>query len=112
NCHSEMVKAGQSLGLKVAHEAYVDRTYDDNGIMTSRREPDAVIHDPKKAVAQVMSFVREGALVTRSGKRIPTPIHTFCTHGDEATAAPLLREVRAALAAEGVEVVPLTQLAL
>jgi lipoyl(octanoyl) transferase len=100
-----MVKAGQSLGLKVAHEAYVDRTYDDNGIMTSRREPDAVIHDPKKAVAQVMSFVREGALVTRSGKRIPTPIHTFCTHGDEATAAPLLREVRAALAAEGVEVV-------
>ena len=64
------------------------------------------------SVAQVMSFVREGAIVTRNGKRIPTPIHTFCTHGDEATAAPLLREVRAALAAEGVDVVPLTQLTL
>lgn len=112
NALSEMVTAGLSLGLKVAHEAYVDRTYEDTGLMTSRREPDAVIHDPKKAVAQVMTFIREQAIVTRTGKKLPTPIHTFCTHGDEATATPLLRDVRAALAAEGVQVVPLTQLNL
>jgi UPF0271 protein len=112
NACSEMVKAGERVGLRVAHEAYVDRTYDDTGLMTSRREPGAVIHDPKQAVQQVLTFVQEQAIVTRSGKRLPTPIHTFCTHGDETTAAGLLKEVRAALADIDVEVVPLTQLSL
>ena len=112
NAASEMVKAGQALGLKVAHEAYVDRTYEDTGLMTSRREPGAVIHDPAAAVRQVLSFVEEQALVTRSGKRIPTPIHTFCTHGDEGTAIALVSRVRHELEARGVQVVTLPELDL
>jgi UPF0271 protein len=107
-----MVKAGEKLGLKVAHEAYVDRTYEDDGLMTSRREPGAVIHDPAAALRQVLSFVEEQAIVTRSGKRIPTPLHTFCTHGDEGTAISLVSQVRRALQARDIEVVPLPELDL
>ncbi|HEY5867982.1 MAG TPA: 5-oxoprolinase subunit PxpA, partial [Candidatus Tectomicrobia bacterium] len=95
NACSEMVKAGQQLGLRVACEAYVDRTYDDTGLMTSRSDPDAVIHNPDVALKQVLSFVEEQAIITKSGKRIPTPIHTFCTHGDEGTAIALVSKVRA-----------------
>jgi UPF0271 protein len=112
NATSEMVKAGAKLGLKVAHEAYVDRTYEDDGLMTSRREPGAVIHDPAAALRQVLSFVEEQAIVTRSGKRIPTPLHTFCTHGDEGTAISLVSQVRRALQARDIEVVPLPELDL
>lgn len=112
NCTSEMVKAGEKLGLKVAHEAYADRTYEDNGLMTSRREPGAVIHDPEKALQQVITFVEEQAIVTRSGKRIPTPIHTFCTHGDEGSAISLISRVRAELEKRDIEVVTLPELAL
>lgn len=112
NATSEMVRAGEQLGLKVAHEAYADRTYDDTGLMTSRREPDAVIHDPDKALQQVISFVEEQAIVTKTGKRIPTPIHTFCTHGDEGSAIGLISKVRKALEARDIEVVTLPELAL
>src|SRR3712207_8019531 len=55
------------------------------------RSPGSVIHDPAAALRQVISFVEEQAIVTRSGKRIPTPIHTFCTHGDEGPAIALVR---------------------
>jgi len=112
NATSEMVKAGEKLGLKVAHEAYADRTYEDNGLMTSRREPGSVIHDPEQALQQVISFVEEQAIITRSGKRIPTPIHTFCTHGDEGTAVGLISKVRQALEARDIEVVTLPELGL
>ncbi len=112
NACSEMVIAGQELGLRVAHEAYVDRRYDDSGLMTSRTEPDAVIHDANVAVKQVLSFIREQAIITRSGKRIPTPIHSFCTHGDEGTAMGLVRAVRDALTAEGIDIVALPEMNL
>lgn len=112
NACSEMVKAGQELGLQVAHEAYVDRLYDDSGLMTSRREPGAVIHDPEAALKQVLSFVEEQAIVTRTGKRIKTPIHTFCTHGDEGTGVSLVATVRAELEKRGIGVVSLPELSL
>jgi lactam utilization protein B len=44
-----------------------------------------LIRDPEQAVRQVLSFIAEGALITRTGKKIPSRIHTFCTHGDEPT---------------------------
>jgi UPF0271 protein len=108
NACSEMVRAGRDAGLRVAEEAYVDRRYDDSGLMTSRSEPDAMIRDVETAVRQVLAFVEEGALITRSGKRIPARIRTFCTHGDEPTALALASEVRAELARRGIDTVPLT----
>lgn len=110
NACSEMVAAGLNAGLKVAEEAYVDRTYDETGAMTSRSLPNAIIHDPKVAAAQVLRFVRERAVFSASGKRFPSRIRTFCTHGDEPTAVALAREVKAELEAQGVEIVPLTDM--
>lgn len=52
NACSEMVKAGQATDLRVAEEAYVDRTYSDTGLMTSRSLPNAIIHDADVAVRQ------------------------------------------------------------
>lgn len=107
NVGSQMAKAGARLGLRVANEAYVDRPYDDTGRMLSRDDEDAVIRDPARAAEQVMRILQEGALVTRSGKRIPAEVHSFCIHGDEPTAVPVMKAVRAALQAAGIEIVPL-----
>ena len=71
-----------------------------------------MIHDANVAVKQVLSFIREQAIITRSGKRIPTPIHSFCTHGDEGTATGLVRAVRDALTAEGIDIVTLPEMNL
>jgi UPF0271 protein len=107
---SEMVAAGRKEGLRVAEEAFCDRTYDDNGKITSRKFPDAMIRDPEQAVRQVLSFLAEQALVTKNGKRIPTRIHSFCTHGDEPTGVAVVGAVRQALEKNGIQVVPLPEM--
>lgn len=110
NVGSQMSRAGARLGLKVANESYVDRVYDDDGQMASRERADAVIHDPQQAVNQVLRVIEDGALLCSSGKRIPAEVHTFCVHGDEPTAVPVMRALRTALEAAGIEVVPLPQM--
>lgn len=107
NVGSEMMRAGERLGLRVANEAYVDRTYDDNGKMLSRERADAVIRDPARAAEQVLRIIEEGALISLSGRRIPAKVHSFCIHGDEPTAVPVMRQVRVALHGAGIDVVPL-----
>ncbi|WP_342052393.1 MULTISPECIES: LamB/YcsF family protein [unclassified Cupriavidus] len=110
NACSEMVRAGHANELKVAEEAYVDRTYTDSGLMTPRTEANAVIKDAQVAARQVLSFIEEQAIVTASGKRLPSAIRSFCTHGDEPTAVALATLVRAELERQGVRVVPLTEM--
>ena len=110
NVGSAMARAGERLGLKVAGESYVDRVYDDDGRMASRERADAVIRDPQQAADQVLRFIEERAIVSTSGRKIPGEIHTFCVHGDEPTAVPVMQAVRAALDAAGIAVVPLPAL--
>ena len=110
NACSEMVAAGKAAGLRVAEEAYVDRTYSDTGLMTSRNQPGAMILDPDVAARQVLRFIEEQAIVTPSGKRLPSAIRSFCTHGDEPTALAVATRVRQELERQGIAVVPLTDM--
>lgn len=112
NVGSEMEKAGRKLGLKVAREGYCDRLYDDDGSLTSRKVPGAVIHDPAVAAKNVVRMVVDGAIVSRNGKRIERSVDTLCVHGDEPTAITLARAVREALEAAGVKIVRLPEMKL
>ena len=112
NVLSEMVTAGRKEGLKVAEEAYVDRTYDDTGAMTSRKFPDAMIHDAEQATNQVVRFLDEGAVISKSGKKFPTKIHTFCCHGDEPTGVAVVGAVRKALEKQGFKFATLPEMEL
>ena len=110
NAGSEMVTAGRKEGLRVAEEAYCDRTYEDNGKIRSRKFADALIRDPEQAVRQVMSFIEDRAIITKSGKKIPATIHTFCTHGDEPTGVAVVTAVRQALETNGIQVATLPEM--
>jgi 5-oxoprolinase (ATP-hydrolysing) subunit A len=110
NTLSEMVKAGREEGLRVAEEAYVDRTYDDTGAMTSRKFGDAMIKDPQQAIKQVLSFIEERAVISKTGKKFPTRIHTFCCHGDEPTGVAVVSAVREALQKNGIKLLTLPEM--
>ena len=43
---SELLRAGERAGLRVAAEIFADRAYEPDGSLASRRKPGAVIHDP------------------------------------------------------------------
>jgi UPF0271 protein len=107
---SEMEKAGQQLGLRVAREGYCDRQYDDDGNLTSRKIPGSVLKDAKLVQEQVVRMVLEGEIVSRNGKRIKTQVDSLCVHGDEPTAISTARAAREGLEAAGVEVVPLPEM--
>jgi UPF0271 protein len=104
-----MVRAGEAEGLRVAHEAYADRTYDDVGRLTSRQVEGALITDADVAVRQVLSFIDAGGIVTRGGRTIRTPIDTICAHGDESSGVAVMTAVRRALEARGIGIVTLPE---
>ncbi|MCK8464968.1 LamB/YcsF family protein [Aliiroseovarius sp. S1339] len=94
--------AAHALGCATACEIFADRAYNDDATLVDRSLPGAVIHDPKKAGARMVEMIREGAIITESGKRITTRIDTICLHGDTPSAVALAAEVRRALQDGGV----------
>ncbi|MCZ0813278.1 MAG: LamB/YcsF family protein [Pseudomonadota bacterium] len=94
--------AVRDLGCRVACEIFADRAYNDDATLVDRSQPGAVIHDAARAGARMAEMVREGAIITESGKRIPTRIDTICLHSDTATAVSIATEVRRALKESGV----------
>ena len=99
-------KAGLDQGLLVAREVFADRTYDDDGNLTSRKVAGAVIHDAAAAAARVLRMVEDGAVTAVTGKRLPMRIDTVCVHGDNPRAVAMAGAVRDALLAAGAELRP------
>jgi len=92
----------RELGCNWVGEIFADRAYNDDGTLVDRSRPGAVIHDPDVAGPRVLQMVREGAIITESGKRIETSIDTICMHGDTPTAVQLARSVRDCLVEGGI----------
>ncbi|MDW0117951.1 5-oxoprolinase subunit PxpA [Sporosarcina thermotolerans] len=101
---SELVKAGKRIGLKVAHEVFADRTYQANGTLTSRREPNALITDQDIAIRQIVRMVKEGKVRATDGTDISIMADTICIHGDGKTAVEFARVIPGALEREGIMV--------
>jgi len=99
-------RAAKALGLRVANEIYADRTYDDDGNLTPRREPGAVIHDADEAQTRALRMLEDGAIRATSGKRIPVRIDSICVHGDNPAAVEMARSLRTGLESAGVRVAP------
>lgn len=94
--------AVRSLGCAYAGEIFADRAYNDDATLVDRSQPGAMIHDAAIAGPRIADMVKAGAIITESGKHIPTAIDTICLHGDTPEAVAIARSVRAALEAEGI----------
>jgi lactam utilization protein B len=58
--------------------------------------------DAALAGKRMVEMVRAGAIITESGKHIPTRIDTICLHGDTAEAVQIAAAVRSELEAAGI----------
>lgn len=79
---SELIKAGKKVGLRSASEVFADRTYQEDGSLTPRRDANALIKERSVAVNQVIQMIIHGKVATSSGKEIPIKADTICIHGD------------------------------
>lgn len=101
---SHLISEAESVGLATAGEAFADRNYMNDGLLVSRRRPDAQIHDADDAVRRAIRMVREGKVRSIDGEDIALAVDTICIHGDGPHAAEFARRLRGAFEAAGIAV--------
>ena len=100
---SELTKAGEKLGLRTAHEVFADRTYQADGTLTPRRQPDALITSADVAIAQVLRMVQGGGVRAQQGTDVAIRADTVCLHGDGAHALEFAQRLNKELRQAGVQ---------
>lgn len=103
---SEMKYAADRCGLHFINEVFADRTYQEDGSLTPRTLPGALIDNPAAAAAQVLTMIEEGIVVSLSGKKIRLTAETLCIHGDSKEAARFALMIHSMLTKRGVFVRP------
>jgi 5-oxoprolinase (ATP-hydrolysing) subunit A len=101
---SELLKAGKNIGLRTASEAFADRTYLEDGTLTSRRDVNALIHDQEAAVKQVIQIVKDHSVSAVQGEEVPLTAETICLHGDGENAVTFAMSIREGLTQNGIKV--------
>ncbi|MGB0971516.1 MAG: LamB/YcsF family protein [Mycobacterium sp.] len=96
----------QRLGLRTVPEAFADRAYRPDGRLVSRRERNAVLHNPEEIADRVISMVTTGRVTAVDGSTIPISVESVCVHGDSPGAVHIACAVRDRLTSEGVRLEP------
>lgn len=108
--HSALVKAAEAADQPVRYEVFADRAYLDDGQLVPRSQPGAVLHDAQECVDHVLRMLKAQAIVTTSGKHLPTRIDSICVHGDGPEAVATARAIRQALEQAGYTLAPLDRM--
>ncbi|AEH47639.1 LamB/YcsF family protein [Parageobacillus thermoglucosidasius] len=106
---SELINAGKKIGLQTASEVFADRTYQQDGSLTPRSDPRALIVDEQEAVQQVLMMVKEKRVRSLQGNDVPIEAETVCIHGDGKKAVLFARRLYEALQKEGITVCSITR---
>ncbi|MCM3698877.1 LamB/YcsF family protein [Paenibacillus macerans] len=104
---SELIKAGQKAGLRTASEVFSDRTYQSDGSLTPRKQPDALITDEQKSISQVIRMVAEGKVMSQQNVDVLIRADTICIHGDGAHSVEFAGKIRSSLEEAGMVVQPI-----
>lgn len=101
---SELIGAGQKLGLRTAAEVFADRTYQDDASLTPRTQANALITDSNIAIAQVLQMIKEQRVLSTNQNLIKIEAQTVCIHGDGAHAVDFARLLKENLSHEGISI--------
>ncbi|WP_263067098.1 5-oxoprolinase subunit PxpA [Enterobacter huaxiensis] len=99
---SELIRAGERLGLTTRQEVFADRGYQPDGSLVPRTRPGALITDEERALAQTLEMVRSGHVTAIDGTSAAVKADTVCLHGDGEHALQFARRLRAAFAEQGI----------
>lgn len=97
----------EKLGLKSASEVFVDRTYQTDGSLTPRSQPNAMIDDQDQAIEQVLRIVESETVTAVDGSSVRLKADTICIHGDGINALEFAAAINKALTAAEISIRPL-----
>jgi UPF0271 protein len=101
---SELIRAGERLGLTTREEVFADRRYQHNGTLVPRSQPDAMIESDEMALDQTLAMVQQKKVLSREGVWVPVNADTVCLHGDGEHALTFARRLRAAFNEQAIQV--------
>lgn len=101
---TSLISEAEKLGLRTGSEVFADRTYQSDGSLTSRQQPDALISRTQDAVKQAKRMVRSGEVVSLDGQIVPVKAETICVHGDGPNALEFASALRQAFEDAGISV--------
>lgn len=101
---SHSISEAKLIGLKTASEVFADRTYQDDGSLTPRKEVNALIESDTQALTQVLEMIEYGILTTVTNKKIKLQADTVCIHGDGAHAVTFAKKIFESFKAKGIEI--------
>ncbi|XKK30069.1 5-oxoprolinase subunit PxpA [Bacillus sp. AC79A.1] len=76
------IQAAEKYNVTLVQEAFADRTYKQDGTLTSRTEENALIKNEDEAIKQVLQMVKEGYVNSVNGEEVAVQAQTICLHGD------------------------------
>jgi len=104
---SMLTKVAEKAGLIVANEFFADRSYNSDGSLVSRKQPNAMIEDPEKVVERALRAVVEAKVLAVDGKSVKLgDVYTICVHGDTPSAVKLAQALKRGFAKAAIEVEP------
>jgi len=101
---SEMVRAAHDVGLRVISEVFADRAYEDDGKLMERSKPGAVIHDDEVCLQRILKMLKEGIVLSASGKELSVQVDSICVHGDNPSALVFVKKITESLKLAGFSI--------
>ena len=101
---SRLIDEAEKIDLRAVSEVFADRTYQPDASLTPRSEPNALIKDVGKSVAQVLEMTTEQCVTAVNNKKIAIRAETVCIHGDGANALEFATAIRQKLQEKGITI--------
>ena len=102
--NSCLKKAAEQYNLPTVSMVFADRGYTEDGNLVPRGTPGDMITDTNEAVSRVVRMIKEGTVVTNTGKVIPVKADTVLVHGDGAHAVEFVTALEKAFAENDIEI--------
>ena len=99
-----LISEAERIGLETASEVFADRTYQNDGTLTPRSLPDALITTDDVSVAQVFQMVEKRSVTSTTGETVSLRAETICIHGDGEHAVSFASKIHSALTEQGFEI--------
>ena len=104
---SKMIDAAIDANLRVAQEVFADRGYEEDGSLVNRSKDGAFIHDENEAIERVIRMIKDKKVAAVTGNDIDIQADSICVHGDGEKALLFVENIRKALIAEKIDILPL-----
>lgn len=98
------ISEARKAGLQTVSEVFADRTYQNNGSLTPRSQPGALIETEEQSIQQVLQMINRQTVTSISGEEVPIVAETICLHGDGEHAVRFAKKIFNTLKENNIEI--------